>query len=98
MLDGKEKRIFTGWMFADSPGLNAVEHPVFDVWLTDCAQPRATARSARPQAGAAGPAPRPGRQHRRRRSPTATPTARAAACRGESDLRDHSSSARAGSA
>jgi len=39
-LDGKEKRIFTGWMFADSPGLNAVEHPVFDVWLTDCQKPK----------------------------------------------------------
>ncbi|MGE0768007.1 MAG: DUF2155 domain-containing protein [Hyphomicrobiaceae bacterium] len=37
MLDGKEKRIFTGWMFAESPGLHALEHPVFDVWLTDCA-------------------------------------------------------------
>jgi hypothetical protein len=51
-LDGKEKRIFSGWMFADSPGLNAVEHPVFDVWLTDCAQPRATAQRAPPPAGA----------------------------------------------
>jgi hypothetical protein len=51
LLDGKEKRIFTGWMFADSPGLNAVEHPVFDVWLTDCAQPRGGAARA-PQAGA----------------------------------------------
>src|SRR5262245_43157929 len=39
-LDGKQKRIFSGWMFADSPGLNAVEHPVFDVWLTDCSQPQ----------------------------------------------------------
>ncbi len=38
-LDGQEKRIFTGWMFAESPGLNAVEHPVFDVWLTDCQKP-----------------------------------------------------------
>lgn len=38
-LDGKEKRIFTGWMFAESPGLNAVEHPVFDVWLTHCEKP-----------------------------------------------------------
>jgi hypothetical protein len=52
-LDGKEKRIFTGWMFADSPGLNAVEHPVFDVWLTDCAQPRAIAQRP-PQAGSPG--------------------------------------------
>lgn len=38
-LDGGEKRIFTGWMFAESPGLNAVEHPVFDVWLTQCQKP-----------------------------------------------------------
>lgn len=30
------KRLFTGWMFAASPGLNAVEHPVYDLWLTDC--------------------------------------------------------------
>lgn len=35
-LDNKIQRIFTGWMFADSPGLNAVEHPVYDVWLTNC--------------------------------------------------------------
>ena len=28
------KRIFSGWMFAESPGLNAVEHPIFDVWRT----------------------------------------------------------------
>lgn len=38
-LDGSEKRIFSGWMFAESPGLNAVEHAVFDVWLTDCIKP-----------------------------------------------------------
>lgn len=38
-LDGTVNRIFTGWMFAESPGLNAVEHPVFDVWLTECAEP-----------------------------------------------------------
>ena len=37
--DGAEvnyKRIFGGWMFAASPGLHAVEHPVYDVWLSDC--------------------------------------------------------------
>lgn len=37
-LDRKIRRIFTGWMFADSPGLNAVEHPVYDVWLKNCKQ------------------------------------------------------------
>ncbi|NDW05296.1 DUF2155 domain-containing protein [Jiella sp. 40Bstr34] len=35
-LDRKIQRIFSGWMFADSPGLNAVEHPVYDVWLKSC--------------------------------------------------------------
>lgn len=35
--DGTEKnRIFTGWMFASSPGLHGVEHPVYDIWLTGC--------------------------------------------------------------
>lgn len=35
-LDGKKQRIFTGWMFASSPGLHGVEHPIYDVWLTNC--------------------------------------------------------------
>lgn len=30
------KRIFTGWMFASSPGLHGIEHPIYDIWLTDC--------------------------------------------------------------
>jgi hypothetical protein len=37
-LDRKIRRIFTGWMFAESPGLNAVEHAVYDVWLKACKQ------------------------------------------------------------
>jgi len=28
--------LFRGWMFASSPGLNALEHPVYDIWLLDC--------------------------------------------------------------
>jgi hypothetical protein len=40
-LDGKLKRIFSGWMLAESPGLNAVEHPIYDVWLTGCRDPNA---------------------------------------------------------
>jgi hypothetical protein len=35
-LQGNSKRIFTGWMFADSPALNAVDHAVYDVWLIEC--------------------------------------------------------------
>ena len=58
-LDGKEKRIFTGWMFAESPGLYGVEHPTFDVWLTECQKPlKATAQTA-PAAPAADGKPAP---------------------------------------
>lgn len=35
-LNNEVRRIFTGWMFAASPGLHAVEHAVYDIWLTDC--------------------------------------------------------------
>ena len=35
-LTGVLKRIFSGWMFADSPALNAVDHAIYDVWLVDC--------------------------------------------------------------
>jgi len=70
LLDGKEKRIFTGWMFADAPGLNAVEHPVFDLWLTDCSHPRASAQRPPPTKGpAATPEPEPFEPSRRRRVP-----------------------------
>ena len=41
LLEGGTKRVFTGWMLAQSPGLNAVEHPVYDVWLTGCRNPEA---------------------------------------------------------
>lgn len=35
-LENKYRRIFTGWMFAASPGLHAIEHPIYDVWLVEC--------------------------------------------------------------
>jgi hypothetical protein len=58
-LTGEVERIFTGWMFADSPGLHAVEHPVFDVWLTNCKtnEPVAPAGSEQNAAAPAGEAP-----------------------------------------
>ena len=28
--------VFSGWMFASSPALSAMEHPVYDVWVIDC--------------------------------------------------------------
>jgi hypothetical protein len=34
--DGTVQKIFSGWMFASSPALNALEHPVYDVWVVSC--------------------------------------------------------------
>jgi hypothetical protein len=55
-LANELQRIFTGWMFAASPGLNAVEHPVYDVWLVDCKmqmgeQPEQPPPAAAPEEG-----------------------------------------------
>jgi hypothetical protein len=65
-LKGEIKRIFTGWMFASSPGLHAVEHPIYDVWLTDCSQPiqppAPVAQSTTPSPAPAAPAPQRPRQ------------------------------------
>lgn len=41
-LNRKIRRIFTGWMFAESPGIYGLEHPTFDVWLTECQKPART--------------------------------------------------------
>jgi hypothetical protein len=58
-LQGEIKRLFTGWMFASSPGLHAVEHPIYDIWLTNCAQPAGSpvAQSAPPSAPSPAAAP-----------------------------------------
>ncbi|MCY4031974.1 MAG: DUF2155 domain-containing protein [Hyphomicrobiales bacterium] len=34
--NGLGEQVFSGWMFASSPGLSALEHPVYDIWVTDC--------------------------------------------------------------
>ena len=36
LADGNEVRVFTGWMLASSPALNALEHAVYDVWAINC--------------------------------------------------------------
>jgi hypothetical protein len=35
-VEAEGERIFSGWMFASNPALNALEHPVYDVWVIDC--------------------------------------------------------------
>ncbi len=37
--DTTRETAFTGWMFASTPGISALEHPVYDVWVIDCREP-----------------------------------------------------------
>lgn len=78
-LQGDIKRIFTGWMFASSPGLHAVEHPIYDVWLADCASPAPTRVAepvVQPTPAAAPPAPgRPRQPATRPRQQSTAPLA-----------------------
>jgi len=43
--DQPPRRVFSGWMYGSSPGLNGVEHPLYDVWVISCnnAPPQAVA-------------------------------------------------------
>lgn len=51
--DQPAKRVFSGWMYASSPGLNGMEHPLYDVWVINCSNgapntPVAAMSSAKP--------------------------------------------------
>lgn len=67
-------RVFSGWMFRESPSLNVVEHPVYDVWVKDC-----TMRFPGEE-GPAAPGAEPSARPSARPSPaaSATPAAEAA--------------------
>ena len=71
-LDGKMRRIFNGWMFATSPGLNAVEHAIYDVWLADC-KGGSTVIAETPAEPAPPPQRAPPRQQRPRQPPPPPP-------------------------
>lgn len=46
---GEERvSLFSGWMFASSPALSAMEHPVYDVWVVDCMNASSSAASSPP--------------------------------------------------
>lgn len=75
-------KIFSGWLFKNSPSLNAVEHPVYDVWVKDCAMKfpgeeeeaaAASSSAAKPSGSASGGAA-PGASP----TPSAEPTTAAA--------------------
>ena len=66
------QKVFSGWLFKNAPSLNVVEHPVYDVWVKDCAMrfpgEEATPAAAASPRSAAKPAARPSP------SPSPTPT------------------------
>ncbi|MGA7737190.1 MAG: DUF2155 domain-containing protein [Pseudolabrys sp.] len=78
-LQGEIKRIFTGWMFAASPGLHAVEHPIYDVWITDCKGGQAPTVADAPEAKPPAQQQQQQQQTQQRRSPAPPPTAQRAA-------------------
>jgi hypothetical protein len=59
LTEGPDAPLFSGWMFASSPGINALEHPVYDVWVISCttAAPAPTAAPVAPTAPEAPAAP-----------------------------------------
>jgi hypothetical protein len=70
-LQGEVKRIFTGWMYAASPGLHGVEHAIYDVWLTNCKGPAQTVNAE--QTAAPTPPPTPTRTQQQRQPPPRRP-------------------------
>jgi hypothetical protein len=73
--DNQYNRIFSGWMFAASPGLHGIEHPVYDAWMTDCRGGSEVVRAAPDpsqdvrETQFIQPLPRPGAQPPRQRLP-----------------------------
>jgi hypothetical protein len=54
------RKVFSGWLFKDSPSLNVVEHPVYDVWVKSCAM-KFPGEEADPAASSSTAAKAPGR-------------------------------------
>jgi hypothetical protein len=50
---GQFRRIFSGWIYKESPSLNVVEHPVYDVWPRSCAMTHPEAGASTVRAGSA---------------------------------------------
>lgn len=78
------RKVFSGWLFKRSPSLNVVEHPIYDVWVKDCAmsfpgeeKAAASTSAASPAAPAAAAAPTPTATPAASPSPAAAPGAQA---------------------
>lgn len=77
-------KVFSGWLFKNAPSLNVVQHPVYDVWVKDCAMKFpgeeedpaafASSSSAAKPSGKPGPAPAPSPSASPSSSPAPAPT------------------------
>ena len=78
------QQVFSGWLFKNSPSLNVVEHPIYDVWVKDCAMkfpgeeedPAAAASSASKPAGSPAATPSAAASPKPSPAPSAAPAAR----------------------
>ena len=48
---GRFQRVFSGWLYRETPSLNAVEHPIYDVWPKSCAMTHPDAGASSVRAG-----------------------------------------------
>jgi hypothetical protein len=68
---GDFRRRFSGWLYKETPSLNVVEHPVYDVWVKSCAMTHPEAGASTVRAGSAASS--------RSSAPNSAPSPRAAA-------------------
>ena len=69
----QHRRVFSGWLFRESPSLNVVEHPVYDVWVKDCTMSFPGEEGS--AAGAKEPAAKPATPRAASPAPAASPAA-----------------------
>jgi hypothetical protein len=78
--DKKYRRVFSGWVYKESPSLNVVQHPVYDVWPKSCAMtfpagpPAPAAPAASSNASSAQNSPGPAAEAPRDEAPAAEPS------------------------
>ena len=68
---GRWQRVFSGWLYKETPSLNVVEHPIYDVWPKSCAMTHPEAGESTVRAASAAKS--------RSSAPNSAPAARAAA-------------------
>jgi len=75
----QHSRVFSGWLFRESPSLSVVEHPVYDVWVKDCTMrfpgEEGSAAAAKEPAGKPAPQPSASASPSPSPAPAATPVA-----------------------